>query len=208
MSFFNRLWTHSLGGLHFLIHSFCIIPTAISHVSLKRAGRHVIASTDSVGDFQLAVRLSFTAYFMCVIEFSSGFFPPVPTLFASTLRLLGKAALGFPEGKYFQPYHPFFSSEVALHSSEMLLVFLAPVSRNRRDFDVSLSGHVCVLEDKPSSLHERKAQGPYFSVLFQESLLCLQTNRWPCSDLYFLRYSMFIISEDWPPLEASACVIS
>lgn len=78
-------------------------------------------------------------------------------LFASTLQLLGKAALGFPEEKYFQPYHPFFFSEVALHSFEMLLVVLAPVIRNWRDFDVSLSDRVGVLEGKPSSLHEMKA---------------------------------------------------
>lgn len=89
------------------------------------------------------------------LSFQAFFFLLFPH-FASTLQLLGKAALGFPEEKYFQPYHPFFSSEVVLHSSEMLLVFLAPVTRNWRDFDVSLST-MYVLEDKLSSLHEMKA---------------------------------------------------
>ena len=45
-------------------------------------------------------------------------------------------------------------------------------------------------------------------VLFRENLLCSQVKRWTCLDYYVLPYSRFVTSEDWPLLQASACVIS
>lgn len=83
-------------------------------------------------------------------------------------------------------------------------MFLASVTRQRQDFDASLSG-LSILEVEPSSLHEMKAWGgvSLFCSFWRRSIVSSN------EDVNLLRHFLSVAkllvcnSEDWPPVQAT-----
>lgn len=97
----------------------------------------------------------------------------VPILFASILRLLGKATLDFPEDECFQPHHAFFPSEVVVHSSEMLLVFWLQSLKIGEISKYLWVTHVCPRRQAVLTAWNESVGGSLFCSFSRRPTVCL-----------------------------------